>query len=190
MPIAEGMDQGAALFETAEGMADLIGFMRSLQCPVLVVSYEKAVGYPAGFVDSLLSFAAADLEEEARAELVRLIEPDSVAYEQVATRRFEGFVDGFIGKHLVGWCRDANNATPLQVDLIAGGRTVASMKADIAREDLRRAGIEETHHGFSFDTRELTLDARAVLRVRLSGRLFEVPGGGRSLEDYAVLGRS
>lgn len=186
--IAEGVEPGAALFETADGMMALMGFVRALRCPVLVVSYEKAVAYPAGFVDALLSFAAVDLDDEARAELVRLIEPDSLAYEQVATRRFEGFVDGFIGEHLVGWCRDANNATPLHVDLLAGGRAVASMKADIVRQDLRQVGFDEVHHGFSFDTKDLALDPRAVLRVRLTGRLFEVPGSGRSVEDYAVLG--
>src|SRR5579875_3066597 len=63
--IAEGMDQGAALFETAQGMADLVKFLGALRCPVLVVSYEKALGYPAGFVGALLAFAGVDEAGEA-----------------------------------------------------------------------------------------------------------------------------
>lgn len=181
--IAEGMEQGAALFETISGMTELMAFVRALSCPVAVMSYEKAVCFPAAFVDALLAFVSVEADAGRRAELVRLIEPDSIAYQQVATRVFQGYVDGFIGRHLVGWCRDANNATPLQVELIANGQVLLS-----TRKDLRKAGFAETRHGFSFDMRGMELKPQAVLQVRLAGRLYEVPGSGRRVGEYVVLG--
>ena len=186
--IAEGMAPGAALFEAVSGTTELMAFVQALSCPVAVMSYEKAVCYPAAFVDALLAFVSVEADAARRAELARLIEPDSTAYQQVATRVFQGYVDGFIGRHLVGWCRDANNATPLSVELIANGQFVVSMLANLERDDLRQAGFEETRHGFSFDTLSLRLDPRAVLQVRLTGRLYEVPGSGQRAGDYPVLG--
>lgn len=186
--IAEGMDAGAALFETVSGTTELMAFVRMLSCPVAVMSYEKAVCYPRAFVDALLSFVSVEADATRRAELAGLIDPDNTAYQQAATRVFQGYVDGFIGRHLVGWCRDANNATPLQVELVANGQVVVSMLADLQREDLRKAGFAEARHGFSFDTKDLALHPRVMLQVRLTGRLYEVPGSGRRAGEYAVLG--
>lgn len=61
----------------------------------------------------------------------------------------EGSFDGFDGLYAVGWAhREAEGALPLNLDVLANNRWVASGRADLLRGDLLDAKIGDGTHGF------------------------------------------
>ncbi|HEY6430559.1 MAG TPA: hypothetical protein VIZ17_01135 [Acetobacteraceae bacterium] len=182
--IAELTDPLEAFFEASSGMSDLIAFLRATDCPALLVSYEKAVSLHDQFVTALAQFCGVPVDEAQRQRLNRMILPNNMSYADVARRRYEGNVDGIFDGCLVGWCRELDEPDPVHLDLLIDGIPHLSFKANRFRIDLRQAGIGHGSYAFAESLHALGLSPDAVLSVRVSGRLYELPGSGKSLWQY------
>jgi hypothetical protein len=182
---AERLDPARAFFETAETMTTLVEFLKSVDCPTLVVSYEKTLLHPEATVRALMAFAQLPLTDDLLNQLTALIHPEDRAYARTAARSFTGNIDGLFDGHLVGWCWEDGESRPVSLDLLVNGVSVQTVRADTFRDDLRDAGIGNGCHGFDIDTAPLNLASGAILAVRVSGRTFQVPGSGQPVWRYA-----
>jgi hypothetical protein len=182
--IAELTDPLDTFFETGSGMSDMVAFLRTTDCPALLVSYEKAVSLHDQFVTALTQFCGVPIDEAKRQRLNEMILPNNMAYADTARRHYEGNVDGIFDGCLVGWCRDLDELDPVHLDLLVDGTPRASFKADRFRIDLREAGIGHGSYAFAESLHALAASPNSVLSVRVSGRLFELPGSGKHLWEY------
>jgi hypothetical protein len=182
---AERLDPARAFFETAETMTTLVEFLKSVDCPTLVVSYEKTILHPEEAVRALMEFAQLQLSEDMLNQLVALIHPEDGAYARIAARSFRGNIDGIFDGHLIGWCLEEGESRPVLLDLLLDGVAIHTIRADTFRDDLRDAGIGGGHHGFDIDTAPFNLAPGAILAVRVSGRTFQLPGSGQPVWRYA-----
>jgi hypothetical protein len=181
---AERLHPARAFFETAETMTTLVEFLKSADCPTLVVSYEKTILHPEATVRALMDFAQLPLSGDLLDQLVALIHPEDRAYARTAARSFRGNIDGIIDGHLVGWCWEEGEARPVSLDLFVNGVPVQTVRADTFRDDLRDAGIGNGCHGFDIDTAPLSLAPGTIIAVRVSGRTFQLPGSGQPTWRY------
>lgn len=125
--------------------------LRGLDVPQLVVSYEKALLDPSGFIDTLLTTLGLAVTPETRAQTVAGIQPSPEAYID-ATRetRIIGTLDR-AGSTVEGWVWD--RLAPerrLIVEVRLDGRAIISGAADRYRADLREAGFGDGCYGFRF----------------------------------------
>lgn len=181
--ISELVDPVESLFEAAQGEASFMDFLRRVTCPVLFISYEKALRDPVRFIGEVARFAAVTLDGEQAGRLAWLVEPNNVQYAQTAVRRFAGYFDGLINGRLAGWAWQEGESKPVSVDILADGNIVATAVAELYRDDLKAAGIGSGRHGFDVEARPLGLAPSAVLTVRISGRNFELAGSGGRVGD-------
>ena len=85
-----------------EGLA-LLRFASALPCPVLLVSYEKAVQAPLRLARALLGFTGLAADAAVVAQAVQADHPDYLIQTE---RRFHGFIDGIQGDVMHGWAAD------------------------------------------------------------------------------------
>ncbi len=182
--IAEQTDPLASFFETLSGMSDLVGFLRAAECPILLVSYEKAVTLPDQFVTALAGFCGVELDAAGRERAIAIVRPNNLEYAQNARRRYEGNIDGIFDSHLVGWCREIGELEPARLVLLVNGVVRLSFSADHLRDDLCEAGIGNGRHGFVQSLHGLGVVRASILTVRVEGRIFDVPGSGKCAWQY------
>ena len=75
----------AALGDAARALAAIVEFVGRLDCPVLLLSYEKSLMFPADFIDAIVRFGALPRGEALRERLIRLIEPNRKDYIEVCS---------------------------------------------------------------------------------------------------------
>ncbi|HEX5325914.1 MAG TPA: hypothetical protein VFW75_04530 [Acetobacteraceae bacterium] len=182
--IAEHADPLLSFFEAADGLADLIRFLRAVICPTLLVSYEKAVSLHDEFITALCQFCGCPIDDALRDRLAAIIHPNKLEYARTARRRYDGNIDGMFNGNLVGWCREIGEAAPVRLDLLVDGEIRSSFLAGQSRDDLKRAGIGDGSHGFTASTEGLGIIPASILSVRVSGRTFEIPGSGKAAWEY------
>jgi hypothetical protein len=85
----------------------------------------------------------------------------------------------FIG----GWAWDQNRPDAvITVDIFDGDALLATVAADVFREDLLDAGKGNGKHGFRHPVPDSLKDGRPhSIRVRISGTTIELPGSPRTL---------
>jgi hypothetical protein len=181
---AECLDPVHAFFEVARTMTTLVQFLKSADCPTLVVSYEKALLHPDAAVRALMEFAHLPLTDNLLGQLVALIHPEDPTYARTAARSFTGNIDGIFDGHLIGWCREEGESRPVSLDLLVNGVSVQTVGADTFRDDLCNAGIGNGSHGFDIDISLLNVAPSANLAVRVSGRTFQLSGSGQPAWRY------
>lgn len=182
--IAEYVDAEFSFFENIQAMQDIARFMQSVDCPMLLVSYEKAISFPDHLVLALAEFCGVSVDAIQQNRLRAIIQPDNRAYAENARRRYEGNIDGIIEGFLHGWCREADDPEPVLLDLLVDGAPAASFRASLSRNDLRNAGIGDGSCGFRVDLGRLNVEPSSVLTVRVAGRSFEVAGSGKPARAY------
>lgn len=72
---------------------------------------------------------------------------------------FVGYIDSLHHGKLIGWCCSRQSSDIVECELLFNNISVSSTRADIYREDLMEAGINDGRHGFEFDLKSLDLDA-------------------------------
>lgn len=172
------------LRSVVEAFDAMVGFVERLQCPTLLLSYEKALIFPADFVDGLLRFCGLPRSNELRDRLIGLIEPNRPTYIKAARRRFDGVIDGIANGCLCGWCKLTGAAEPVALELWVDDQRVGNCRADLFRQDLLDAGLGTGRHAFSIDLRTLDLRLEGVVRVRVAEHGVELQNSGRTLRTY------
>ena len=177
--ISEQLDVLHALSTATSDLQQMMQFVESLTCPVLLVSYEKALRQPSRFIARLIEFCGLSLTDAEQAALVALVEPDRPAYIESARRLYDGYIDGIQDTMLVGWaCQSGLGLLPVTVTVFRDEMPVTSGVADLYRGDLADLGIGDGHHGFAIDLAELGFTRDTPIIVRIEGRSFTLNNSG------------
>lgn len=93
-------------------------------------------------------------------------------------RRYAGHLDSVTASEIAGWAWAGRLAPgPVDVEIVAGGRVLSTVRADRFRRDLAEAGIGGGEYGFVYDLAGGALaPGDNEIRVRVAGTRFELPG--------------
>jgi hypothetical protein len=185
--LSEQVDGSQAIVEATSAMHSLTQFVRASHLPFLFVSYEKALVFPRAFIDNVLSYCGIALDDVRRDDLLRHVQPNRSQYVLTANRTFQGHLEGVLDGRLYGWARHVGDLTPVQLDLLVDDRLAATFPAGEFREDLLAANLGNGNHAFFLDLADLAVSDSSVIRVRVSGRTFELANSGRPLAELKAL---
>ncbi|MDE8350005.1 MAG: hypothetical protein POG74_11080 [Acidocella sp.] len=160
---------------------DLVNFMQKVECPTLLISYEKLLAFPDQTIDSIVAFCGIELDTETRIKARQAIEPNNPQYIELFHNPYRGHFDAIEGGYALGWGAATFHGDPISVELLADGVVKASARADIFRQDLLDAGIGEGCHSFKIPLARLKIKKSAKLSVRVAGDEFMLEGSGRTL---------
>lgn len=177
--MSEQLPAWSMLEEAATGNAALLEFVKRVKCPVMLVSYEKALAFPDSFIDALSDFIGGPVAPTE--EMRGAVEPDRSAYIRSARKHFDGVIDYVVDGVMSGWARDTGSPQPVQLTLLLDDLPVANFTADQLRPDLAALGYGGGRHGFAVSVRPFLHRPHAIARVQVSGRTFELQKSGRPL---------
>ena len=184
--LSEHTDQFQGVMAASGAMQAMSRFAEQAGCPILLLSYEKAVSVPALLIDSLLDFCGIAIGAAKRAALLDQVKPNNPDYLAVASRHFLGRIDGFMDGALYGWCFEENRLEPVRLEVLANDRLVESVLADQYRADLAGGGVGNGCHGFSIDLSHHTLPADAAIQVKIAGRNLNLENSGQRVSQFAA----
>lgn len=164
--------------------AALVGFLRQIECPCLLVSYEKALAFPADAIDAILRFCDIAVDERLGERLLALIEPNRPDYIVTARRRYEGLIEGVRNGQLYGWCWLTHAPDPVRLDVLVDQRFVMRVMADTFRQDLLEAGIGHGRHGFFIPIDALQAQPSSLIRVWVAEHGIELNNSGKRLCEF------
>jgi len=141
--ISEQHDPMHSLSTAVNDLHAMVRFIKSLDCPTLLISYEKALQEPDRFIEQLLDFCGLDLPASARAPLLELVEPNRQVYVDKARRIFDGYIDSLNGMILSGWACERESKVPQILTLFRDDEPMFDFNADLFRLDLAKAGVEK-----------------------------------------------
>jgi hypothetical protein len=170
-----------ALRDAMTDLAALMSFIEAVDCPYLLLSYEKALMFPGDFIDALMRFCDLPPSEGLRDRLLAVIEPNLPRYLASARRRFDGFVECVVGEHLYGWCCLTRTAEPVVLDVLVDDRVAATLRADVFRQDLLQQGIGNGFHGYCVGLTQLRARPDSVIRVRVARHGVELGNSGKTV---------
>jgi len=169
------------LANTVGAQETLAQFATRASCPVLMLSYEKALISPDETIGTLLSFCGIKPPAKARAAMLAEVQPNHPGYLEASSSSFEGFIDGVRDGRLEGWCCQVGRLDPLRVDILANGFMVQSVLANRFREDLLGRGVGNGAHAFCYDLTPHRLSPDTVIRARIRDRTMELGNSGMAL---------
>ena len=165
----------------------LARFVQRVPCPVLLLSYEKALAFPNLIIDSLLSFCDLRIDEAARARMFLRVQPNREEYLLAARRSFQGAIEGILNHELYGWCAQDGRLAPVQLELWIDGEFASAFTASHYRPDLARNEIGNGNHAFYVDLEPYELKPDSVIAVRIAGRVLELKNSGLRYEQLPVV---
>jgi hypothetical protein len=174
------------LEKAAADYTEMLKAVLAIDCPVLMLSYEKCLSLPATCVDSLIDFCGLSVTPQVRADMIGAVSPNSPKYIAHARVQTEGQVDEIVGNALTGWVRLLGSTHLPEVELWVDGAPAATAIADQFREDLLAAGVGDGRHGFRIPLDNLGLSGGATLRVFAHGGRVELPKSGRTAAEYGL----
>jgi hypothetical protein len=173
-----------ALGEAMDDLNAMMAFIAKLRCPVLLLSYEKALMFSHDFVDAIMQFCDIPRNAVLRERLISAIEPNRPSYIAGARMRFDGTIDGVTEGRLHGWCRLSHSNDPVSLHVHVDERKVLSLLADTFRQDLLEAGIGQGHHGFSIPLQALHARPDAMIRIEVAEFGVELGNSGKRLREF------
>jgi hypothetical protein len=185
--ISDHYDPLDSLLNTAAALDTLTRYGRRAGCPMLLLSYEKALTMPDRMLDLLLVFCGLSVTKPRRKALLAEIRASHPEYLAIASTRFAGNIDGVQDGQLCGWCVQEGRGEPVRLDILANNILLRSVTADRYRDDLSELRVGTGCHGFLVDLAPYRLPPEAVLRVRVRDRVFELPNSGKPLGAYPAM---
>ncbi|MEM6902980.1 MAG: sulfotransferase [Pseudomonadota bacterium] len=138
--------------------------------PTALVSYEKAVLDPEGFIDRLLGFIGHQATDDERQAALSTIENGNAAYVMASRpRQIDGYLDAIKDNRINGWVY--NPAVKVKVDVFVNGRAITQLTADRYRADLARNGKGDGHCAFDY-TFEFPISVTDDIRVAVDGEVL------------------
>ena len=184
--LSEHHEEMQALVTASNAMHALGRFVGIADCPVLLLSYEKALAFPNTMIDSMLDFCGIRLDDFHRNRLLVQVQPNRAEYLATATRRFVGRIDGILDGELYGWCVQEGRLEPVRLDLFANDQLVDTFRADRYRDDLAKGGVGNGCHGFFVDLDRYGFRGDTVIRVKVANRVLELDNSGQRLGRFEV----
>jgi hypothetical protein len=172
------------LHDTMIQQAELMDFLEKVECPSLLLSYEKALAFPQEIIDAILGFCDIALSAMLRDRLLSLVEPNRPQYIATARRRYEGLIEGIRDGKLYGWCWLTQTHDPVTLDVLVDDRFVMRVVADTFRQDLLDAHIGTGRHGFFIPVETLVANSDSVVRMWVAEYGIELNHSGKRLGDF------
>jgi hypothetical protein len=173
-----------ALHDAIAQQAQLMHFLEKVECPSLLLSYEKTLAFPHESVDVILHVCDITADAALRDRAVSLIEPNRPQYIATARRRYEGLIERIRDGQLYGWCWLTQTEDPITLDVLVGNRFVLRVVADTFRQDLLDAHIGSGCHSFFIPIETLDSRTDSVVRVWVAEYGIELNRSGRRLCDF------
>ena len=100
-----------------------------------------------------------------------------------ATPLYQGYHDGADCQTIGGWAWDANQPnSPINVDIYDGTTLIATVAANVFRQDLLNAGLGNGAHGFSFATPASLKNGQPhTIRVKFAGTSTDLATTGKAI---------
>lgn len=167
--IADGVSMKEAMRNARRQIDGAMRMAETLECPTLLVSFEKVKEDRQGFLAELSDFCALTVEASHYAEIHAKIERAGEKYSRLASAPTVGFLDKPLGWSLSGWCAAPGSTGPSAIDVLADGIKLVTTFADGYRPDLVITGCRSAYRGFQVDLRQLGLRGSEIIEVVLSG---------------------
>lgn len=184
--VSEYQEPMQALTDAVASQTALFDFVRALDCPTLLISYEKALKHREDFIRSLLRFCDLPCDAALCGRLVALIEPERPEYLAAVRRHYVGLLEGVSYGRLYGWCWLPQVPDPVTVEVLVDDRVAGTVVADVFRQDLLDAGIGAGRHGFFVALETLGARPDSVIRARVARHDVELMCSGRFLREYGA----
>jgi hypothetical protein len=156
--------------------SQIIRDLMTVHCPVMLMSYEKALLKPGAFVDALVEFACIDGQKKKALE--SFIVPSPAAYlESSYLLDGVGSVDVVNPGRVAGWASWRDMRSPV-VELLLNEKLVAETRADRSRKDVLEKGLHGSGNcGFLFVLKKDRLIRPGDnVAVRIKGSKQMLPG--------------
>ncbi len=165
-----------AFLNVSKQTYDMANFVEKVDCPVLLLSYEKFIAFPETAINAIAKFCGIALDDDKRRRALLAVEPNNPDYIKLFHNDHRGHFNGVRSDAALGWCCLNSSDEPVEVELLADGVVVASTRADVFRQDLKTAGIGSGQHSFRIDLNGLALNDATILRVQAKGGGFVLEG--------------
>jgi len=174
--ISAGQDLLPNMQATLAVYTQIVRGLAAAHCPMLLVSYEKALLRPSFLVKSLLEFTGIDYPD--RAALETFIAPSPPDYLALShDLNGVGRVDQIKSDSVAGWASWRDRRSPM-VELAVNGTLMGEVRADRPRKDVLQKGLHGTGYcGFVFRlSGERLIQPGDRVAVRIKGDANELPG--------------
>lgn len=168
--ISVKQDIQKGLKEALQNYEKIISFIEQNDINGLFISYEKVLNNKIAFVDTLSKLVGSTIAETKKQSALNFIEPNPKQYLDMSrVTKAKGMVEVVTKAVAEGWAAYLYNDNIPNVELYIDGKLIASMKADMLREDLIE--IKQSTHGkvgFSFDISRNDIQDLSSVKVKVS----------------------
>lgn len=172
----------------AEDSRGLVAAVSRLSAPSLLISYEKALQFPAETVGEIAKFCGLSVTEQQIGEAAAAIENGNLRYIQAARLQYQGSVGRIVDGHLRGWVKVVNrDDIRVAVELRIDGRVVDKTRANLHRPDVQQAGFGDGRYGFVFAI-DGTMRGDSIVEVRVQNSNTVLENSGRPLAQFLAEG--
>ena len=158
----------------------MVKFADALSCPVLLLSYEKALQDPRRLATAVLGFCG--LKADA-ADVALAVKPNNPAYLGNTERHFLGHIDDVLNNIVYGWAAERGSDLPQTLEVLVDDQLITTVIASEFRADLMEQGIGAGRHGFRLALPAL-MRPDAKLTIRVLGRTYQLIGSGSELKTW------
>ena len=192
----------AERIKLAEGMSavDAINYVRwstsahlkaicRINCPVMLVSYDHAMGDQQKFRELLFAFCGLDIRAADDDRIRTAVENANHRYRSFAAAPIAGFIGSYSNGVLSGWCRIPGSLERATLQILVDGRHLLLTVADEFRADLAAVGLSDGRLGFAVDLTPYALSESSLIQAVVYSSGDELINSGRTLRDLSLLTR-
>lgn len=166
---------------------ELVRNITAVQCPMLLVSYEKFLQFPEESIDTVAEFCGIPMSAELRDKAMAVVRNGPDIYLQASRLRYTGNVDRVVQGKLRGWAMVVDQPRiKAKVRLYADGKLIGSATANRARADLVNAKIGDGHHGFEIDL-DTNVRPETKLEIKVGNTETQIGNSGKEAAAYGLL---
>ncbi|MGM0767987.1 MAG: hypothetical protein ACQEV6_08175 [Pseudomonadota bacterium] len=152
--------------------SEVANFLESRSPHALLVSYDKALSDPDGFVRALCQFADVEVSDEEKEAAVNFIQPNPEQYLDMSrASKSQGFVDHCDRFVVKGWARYLYKDDSASIEIVVDGVKVGECVASIHRPDLQQHFNKDCAFEFRFPS---PLSAGSNVQVRVENEIYEL----------------
>ncbi len=174
--VQRDVDRG--IVRHARDYVEMLDVLDGVNCPVLMLSYEKCLLSPSGFLDELIAFCGLQVEPEKYAEALAFVEPEPASYLERARVHYVGQVAPIDGNQVSGWA--AVSGRPGQhvtLELRVNGKVRSTTQANLEHSPQPGMPGKRSDYGFRLNIPRFTRSgARIDVAIPNSEIFFDGSG--------------
>lgn len=134
-------------------------FLNKVKSPCLIVSHEKAILNPQGFIDLLKQFLDLNPDKKQIQRAIETLKSKNLNKVKIASlSKYIGAVDPIKNGILKGWALKKGDENATWVDITINNKLISSLCVNEERKSLKRKGIGKGNHGFKIDISKYILN--------------------------------